>query len=411
MVHIKDVTNEERGLKCGLVCPACGERLIANLPQKSANYTPRLRHESGRECEGWLEAALRQKAKDVIVSEQGLVFPALTVSVDEHTATVIAAHKYALDNIDVNPDAYVLGKIVQRESESDEDPDVNEHNVFRPDLVGHYAGVPVCIFITIYSHDTDERIRLAKAAQVATLEIDLSELSDPWDEDALTNVVLSEIENKTWLFHPGEQRVHEQLMETIEQEQQRQIASALEQERLQQAAAEMVLAEKTLFDQRKRDFLTYCQDPARMESVKKQWAAKAPEHPLYAELFDRFPYPVEAFFEIDAMAMGCDYRLWQAYVFTQCIRPPDVTPQRIIDAVFVRFQDTIIPELIDLSQDDQADVGRVLDATQSIYTYVLQLWQKGYLAFGEPNTEHLMDQRFTLTDKMLTYLSDNGFLT
>ena len=70
-VHISEV---ESGLKCGCVCPACGEKLVAKKGDRVAHH---FAHYSGHTCEYGFESSLHLAAKDIISKAKKFVIPAV----------------------------------------------------------------------------------------------------------------------------------------------------------------------------------------------------------------------------------------------------------------------------------------------------------------------------------------------
>ena len=56
------IEDADRGLKCGCVCPACGEPLVAKKGTKVMHH---FAHHSGSTCEYGYETSLHLMAKDI----------------------------------------------------------------------------------------------------------------------------------------------------------------------------------------------------------------------------------------------------------------------------------------------------------------------------------------------------------
>lgn len=394
LVHVKEILPENRGDKCGLVCPHCREPLIANLPAKDPNYTPRLRHKTNQ-CDEALETALHMKAKEFILEAGELNFPELRVVHKGVSAFVIEQQRIVLTDI-------VLEQSI---------------NGIRPDIIGYFQEKPVYLEIKVTHGVDDEKKETIQQLNVACLEIDVSVLHDAWDEDGLRELVLHSVENKHWIHHPGVERVEKRLIEqALEVEHNKEQALKLKERHEEDRRAQAELAQQRKQEgihqwlDKKRQLLAYCQVPEQLAHVKKQWADRAPTHQLYSYLFGQFLYPIEVFCDMNAMAIGCDYRIWQAYVFAYGLRSPIVTVQSLKTTIMDRFKLDLVDQLVFLQKDDRKEVGPVLDLTDTIYTYLMHLQLYGYVTFSNEPAQSVYLQKFELTDKMWTYLKSNGFI-
>ena len=69
---ITSVDDVESGLKCGCVCPACGEPLVA---KKGAKRIHHFAHQSGHNCEYGYESSLHLAAKEILSKSQKIILP------------------------------------------------------------------------------------------------------------------------------------------------------------------------------------------------------------------------------------------------------------------------------------------------------------------------------------------------
>ena len=77
-VHISALSGEPdkyRGIKCELVCPACGSALIAKLGEAREHH---FAHASSFPCEYGLETALHKRAKEILEEEKRINLPEIT---------------------------------------------------------------------------------------------------------------------------------------------------------------------------------------------------------------------------------------------------------------------------------------------------------------------------------------------
>lgn len=72
-IHIDDITNRQRGLRCKCKCPHCKGRLEALLPDSDPNFQRRFRHH--REDKDCAEYRLHKLAQDIIAESRRILLP------------------------------------------------------------------------------------------------------------------------------------------------------------------------------------------------------------------------------------------------------------------------------------------------------------------------------------------------
>ena len=71
---IVSISEVESGLKCGCVCPACGEQLIARKGKIMAHH---FAHRSGKTCSYGYESSLHLAAKEILSKAQKMTIPSV----------------------------------------------------------------------------------------------------------------------------------------------------------------------------------------------------------------------------------------------------------------------------------------------------------------------------------------------
>ena len=181
IVNIDDVEN---GLKCGCVCPACGEPLVAKKGSKMMHH---FAHHAGHNCEYGYESSLHLAAKNILSTAKRLTVPPVYV---------------------VFPDSYKSNELVS-EAKEIEIEKVELEKRFGdviPDIVVYAGGKQ--FFIEIYvTHPIDEE-KLAKLrrADVSTIEIDLSKKKSITSLEELEDILLQDNEEKTWKYNSVAQK-------------------------------------------------------------------------------------------------------------------------------------------------------------------------------------------------------------
>ena len=70
--EITSIADVESGLKCGCVCPACGEPLVAKKGSKVMHH---FAHHAGTNCEYGYQTSLHLAAKDILSKAKKMVIP------------------------------------------------------------------------------------------------------------------------------------------------------------------------------------------------------------------------------------------------------------------------------------------------------------------------------------------------
>jgi len=165
------------GKACGCVCPACGTALVAKHAP-SGRTVPHFAHGSGADCAGGYESALHLAAKQLILEERCLFFPALVAEVRE---------------LDVRGNVHVRSQALATAGPRDLRTVQLEvwQAGFRPDLVVGAVDHADPVFVEIAVRHFVDAAKMARvtAANTPVLEFDLSSIREAsWDSirNALT---------------------------------------------------------------------------------------------------------------------------------------------------------------------------------------------------------------------------------
>ena len=176
VVHISEV---ESGLKCGCVCPACGEKLVAKKGDRVAHH---FAHYSGHTCEYGFESSLHLAAKEIISKAKKFVIPAVYLKFpnsEKEKQLLFPPREIFVDDVKLEQR---YGNIV---------PDIV--------LVSNGKELFIEIFVT---HRIDEvKLEKLKQANISTIEIDLSKQKTLLTSEELSKILLEESEVKSWKYN------------------------------------------------------------------------------------------------------------------------------------------------------------------------------------------------------------------
>lgn len=181
---ITSISNVESGLKCGCVCPACGELLVA---KKGAKMMHHFAHHAGHNCEYGYESSLHLAAKDILSRAKRIVTPPVFVKF---------------------PDSYKKEELVfeEREINIDRVELEKRYNDIIPDIVIYAGGKQFFVEIFVTHRIDDEKLEKLRKANISTIEIDLSKKSETITTEELTAILLGNNDEKKWKYNVVAQR-------------------------------------------------------------------------------------------------------------------------------------------------------------------------------------------------------------
>ena len=176
-VHISALSGEpdkHRGIKCELVCPACGSALIAKLGEVREHH---FAHASSSPCEYGLETALHKRAKEILEEEKRINLPEITAR-----SEVLAGCKQV-----------ILDKVWLENRLGNIRPDVRATSKEGEELL-------VEIYVT---HEVGKKkIKRIQELGISTIEVDLSDLSHASiSDEELRSILIQGTERKKWLYN------------------------------------------------------------------------------------------------------------------------------------------------------------------------------------------------------------------
>ncbi len=176
---IVNVSDVESGLKCGCICPACGEPLVAKKGTKMMHH---FAHHTGHNCEYGYESSLHLAAKHILSKAKKFVIPPVYLRFD---------NSYKKDELICEAKEITIDKV---ELEKPFDGII-------PDIV-IYAGNKQ-LFVEIYvTHKIDDKkLDKLKKADISTIEINLSKKNSTITTEELKGLLLNDSEEKTWKYN------------------------------------------------------------------------------------------------------------------------------------------------------------------------------------------------------------------
>lgn len=176
--QITSIDDVERGSKCGCVCPACGEPLIAKKGTKVMHH---FAHPPGTNCAYGYQTSLHLAAKDILSKAKKMVIPAVMLDFpDSHKKEMISEEvEIAIDHVELERR---FGDVI-------------------PDVVVYTK--KKCFFVEIYvTHPVDdEKLAKLEKANISTIEIDLSKVDRMLSPEELKTILLQSNNSKKWIYN------------------------------------------------------------------------------------------------------------------------------------------------------------------------------------------------------------------
>lgn len=172
IVHISEISEDQRGLKCNCVCPVCHEPLQARIGMK------RIKHFAhSRNCPNAAETALHMMAKDIVLNNRQILLPHV-----EFAYEIIKPSKYFKYNL-AKSEYFIKG--------------------IKPDLMISDGKNTLFIEIVVTHDVDDEKYEKIKYMNLSVLKIDLEEYYYTSIQNGtyehLENHIIHQQTNKEWI--------------------------------------------------------------------------------------------------------------------------------------------------------------------------------------------------------------------
>ncbi len=329
IVHISELGPADRGLKCRCTCPSCGDQLQAKLGNVRIHH---FSHSPGRECAGNRESALHALSKEIFAKNDRFMMPEARVW-------------HGSDSVQVASACYVRYVDVQAECSV---------GGIRADIpLGRTdpSKLPFLIEVAVTHFVDEEKHAKLRELDYPCIEIDLGTAGldfHEFDRAELERLLIHDVNNRTWIRIPGEEKFTAQLE-----------AEAEERKRKAEAEAQR----KAEWAERKRKERAMRVD--RILSQKYQAEARARrnapfgEHPTWVWVRrqlglrdDNIPYYLNHKVGSEFL-FTCNRAIWQSLVFLSWVhnktrpgREPDIPIWHVAENFLERNPELVERDLI-----------------------------------------------------------------
>lgn len=364
LVHISEIRQEETGLKCNCICPACRTRLQAKLPRTDPDFTPRFAHHGADTCLHAVETAVHLKAKEILASKKWMRLPSVYEGYQKFSSTLYGEREVEFEDVKIE---YRLGRII---------PDIVAY-VIDPES-GQQK--PLLIEIKVTHGIDDRKLESIRKDQLATVEVDLSKMRVVFDEEVLLEEVLASTKRKTWVYNKHSEAGR------IKSERTPAERRAL---RLNQKKADR--AKRSNWRKAKVQNVIQFLDGLDEEALYRKWDREYQNDPRWKNAVVRMdidensvPYYINQRIPGEYI-MGCDHRIWQAVLYDHYIHVKRGSTRyyfsfTLDDArmmMITEFEDSILEDFINLK--GFKELKGVPDLTDVIYAYLIKMVECGFL--------------------------------
>lgn len=315
LVAVGELSQEERGLKCGCICPVCKGVLFARLGKKRQAH---FAHYKTTNCDvaSAQQTALHMLAKDIIAQAKGMYIPAATVSrneafTDDRNEEWKVMARLPL-TLEYRPAGfYTCSDVILEEKISG----------IIPDIVMVHGQQRVLVEIAVTHFIGEEKQNKIEELGLPVLEVDLSDLkAEEISREELRKRLLDAPDGKEWAFLPDSRTrqasiekyntLYKEAQQAVEEEERQEILRE-EERRKKQAAAQQKynrLLQSTVY----RETLIKQRDDEQISRIIRQFRFSKDSN------YSSFPFFLDIPTNGD-LVFDCDRRIWQAAIFDNFI--------------------------------------------------------------------------------------------
>lgn len=309
LVHISELSENERGLKCNCICPSCNKKMIAKMGKSNVHHFAHY----NKKCEKAIETLLHIFAKDVLNKYKKIRIPSITL---EYRQDYTKSSDFSLlDKMSLNK---LCKKIVEEQIvEFDEVKLEKRFNDIIPDVVLYKSGYPLIIEIAVTHFVNDNKQRKIQQNGISTIEIDMSKFDFyNYNKNELEEFIIYDLRCKKWIYN-----------RKLEKEKEKIISNNL----------------KLL---KKRNYERFSKINRIKNNFKKEnyikklkvYASDIYKNQLWLSISKRLNISLNSmpiFLDmkvIGELSFECDRRIWQSYIFekfiinekNEIIKPPEI---------------------------------------------------------------------------------------
>ena len=320
IIHISELSESERGLKCLCICPSCKVELQARLGK--GKKRPHFSHNNEAcDIEIAQQTVLHLLAKEILTENNYIMLPAYVIDGSEGGfVDYDRSYKAITDQISsfevTRVTSYQFDNVVLEKKLSDIVPDI---------LIWRSSnGKKLIIEIAVTHFVDNEKREKIKRLGISALEIDLSQLPKmEFDRNILKGIIIERIDSKSWLHNMNYSKALDKLAERnikiADQDKKEAEDTRLMMEKFAQAERKKVQEEKQREQTKIKNVmnaLTYENYSTIVGGLRNDVQAK--NHFKRKKFYNALGKEIPFFLDIPVtgqIAFSCDRRIWQMDLF------------------------------------------------------------------------------------------------
>lgn len=381
-IHISEISDQEKGLKCNCICPQCGQRLIARLGNKKVRH---FAHHN-ENCEKAFQTALHIFAKEVLKKNMRIRLPELKLRYNTCYKSIedFGKSPYELYDYDYFDEEAYENKLIVKECDLYFDRISIEQRIDNiiSDIVVYKNEVPLLIEVAVTHFIDEAKLKRIRELKISTIEIDLN-IDDidyyKFDRNVIEKIIIEETKQKIWIYNRKEEETKKKILDEnkiiMEQEKRR------EEERIKFYEKEK-LKEKKKMELKQRKLKEITQN---YESKVKEFEENFNKNKLWVELSNRLKIKALNIPEFlncrvpGELSFECDRRIWQSYIFEKFVLNRKGKSVKVCNVVRWVKKYSPLPVNKELEYTKDLDNEKIPDLTDAILEYLLILNKYGFL--------------------------------
>ncbi|OCB00130.1 competence protein CoiA family protein [Clostridium beijerinckii] len=375
VIHISEVLESEKGLKCNCVCPKCGQRLKARLGEKNVRH---FAHQS-ENCKNAFETALHKYGKEILQKHMKIKLPNLTIEHDKYFRILRdSSYGYNFCDNDLLEGSYYYDEEIYRKKISlvskfllEFDKIELEYRIddIVPDIIVYKNKVPLMIEIAVTHFVDEEKKEKIKRLGISTIEINLN-IDDidyvNFDKSRIEEIIIDKIGNKKWIYNKKEEQKKQELyikhIKAIDE-----IKKKKERENLifEKQMTNRIQKYKNLEQESERIFEEY----DKMLNQNKLWIDISMRLKI-----SKYNLPNQLKIRVKGeLVFRCDYRIWQAYIYEKFILNRKWKTIYTFNVVRWVQDHSLLPINMELKYTKDIKTLNIPDLTDAILDYLNRL--------------------------------------
>lgn len=381
VIHISEILESEKGLKCNCVCPKCGQRLKARLGEKNARH---FAHQS-ENCKNAFETALHKYAKEILQKHMKIKLPNLTIEHDKYFRILRdSSYGYNFCDNDLLEGSYYYDEQIYRKKINLVNEFLLEFDMIEleyriddivPDIIVYRNNIPLMIEIAV-THFVDEEKKVKiKRLGISTIEINLN-IDDidyaNFDKSKIEEIIIDKIGNKKWIYNKREEQKKQELYD-------KHIKAIHEIKKKKER--EDLIREKQVINRIQK----YKKLEQESEKIIEEYDKTLNQNNLWMDISKRLGISKNNLpNQLNIRAKGelvfkCDYRIWQAYIYEKFILNRKGKTIYIFNVERWVQDHSVLPINMELKYTKDIKTLNIPDLTDAILDYLNRLCDYGIL--------------------------------